>query len=114
MANAHKEARFTEDFDSELARTENEPGLHHSKSTLKKKEPLMKKLSVHRSNNKPPQERKSIHLDEDYSNPASPFHTPVPTHGNPTEALASRFNGMKSRFEIEHRAYSIIQNGDIF
>ena len=67
--------------------------------TLKKRQSLSKKNSLKRAGSKKgsrPGSIKSLTFTEDAAGGESSnaFYTPVPTHGNPTEILANRFQGV--------------------
>ncbi|KAF3168448.1 hypothetical protein TWF225_011768 [Orbilia oligospora] len=61
-------------------------------STLKKRNSFRRSSSLKRSGSR---SRRSTVGEMDSENPNSAFHSPVPSHGNPTEVLASRFSGWR-------------------
>ncbi|KAK6360742.1 hypothetical protein TWF730_006867 [Orbilia blumenaviensis] len=61
-------------------------------STLKKKNSFRRSSSLKRSGSR---SRRSTVGEMDSDNPNSAFHSPVPSHGSPTEVLASRFSGWR-------------------
>ncbi|KAK6505243.1 hypothetical protein TWF481_007158 [Arthrobotrys musiformis] len=61
-------------------------------STLKKRNSFRRSSSLKRSGSR---SRRSTVGEMDSDNPNSAFHSPVPSHGNPTEVLANRFSGWR-------------------
>ncbi|KAK6543187.1 hypothetical protein TWF694_007096 [Orbilia ellipsospora] len=61
-------------------------------STLKKRNSFRRSSSLKRSGSR---SRRSTVGELDSDNPNSAFHSPVPSHGNPTEILANRFAGWR-------------------
>ncbi|EPS43437.1 hypothetical protein H072_2576 [Dactylellina haptotyla CBS 200.50] len=61
-------------------------------STLKKRNSFRRSSSLKRSGSR---SRRSTVGEMDSDNPNSAFHSPVPSHGNPTEILANRFTGWR-------------------
>ncbi|KAK6359592.1 hypothetical protein TWF696_000742 [Orbilia brochopaga] len=61
-------------------------------STLKKRNSFRRSSSLRRSGSR---SRRSTVGEMDSENPNSAFHSPVPSHGSPTEILASRFTGWR-------------------
>ncbi|KAF3931679.1 hypothetical protein ABW19_dt0201158 [Dactylella cylindrospora] len=61
-------------------------------STLKKRNSFKRSNSLKRSGSR---SRRSTVGEMDSENPNSAFHSPVPSHGNPTEILANRFAGWR-------------------
>ncbi|RVD84508.1 uncharacterized protein DFL_006257 [Arthrobotrys flagrans] len=61
-------------------------------STLKKRNSFRRSSSLKRSGSR---SRRSTVGEMDSENPNSAFHSPVPSHGNPTEVLANRFSGWR-------------------
>ncbi|KAK6345104.1 hypothetical protein TWF718_007035 [Orbilia javanica] len=61
-------------------------------STLKKRSSFRRSSSLKRSGSR---SRRSTVGEMDSENSNSAFHSPVPSHGNPTEVLASRFSGWR-------------------
>ncbi|KAF3920731.1 hypothetical protein AA313_de0207434 [Arthrobotrys entomopaga] len=61
-------------------------------STLKKRNSFRRSSSLKRSGSR---SRRSTVGEMDSDNPNSAFHSPVPSHGNPTEILANRFAGWR-------------------
>ncbi|KAJ6260410.1 hypothetical protein Dda_4636 [Drechslerella dactyloides] len=61
-------------------------------STLKKRNSFKRSSSLRRSGSR---SRRSTVGEMDSDNPNSAFHSPVPSHGNPTEILANRFAGWR-------------------
>lgn len=65
-------------------------------NTLKKKNSVKRQSSLKRSGSKKSlRSAKSVTIDPDALDPGfnNVFHTPVPTHGTPTDILANRFQG---------------------
>jgi hypothetical protein len=83
-------ARFTEDFRSEVNYNQNrdDPDGLQRQSTLKKKSSFKHGASVRRS-------RANSAVDRDESNPNSVLHVPIPTQNSPTEVLAQRFQAWR-------------------
>ena len=95
-ASLSREARFTEDFQSQHGSYHPEPeGSDAAKrqNTLKKKDSVSRKASVQRSGSEKPGLGYIHDVEGQLENRNSVFYTPVPTQGNPTEALANRFMG---------------------
>ncbi|KAF3918387.1 hypothetical protein ABW20_dc0102100 [Dactylellina cionopaga] len=61
-------------------------------STLKKRNSFRRSSSLKRSGSR---SRRSTVGEMDSDNPNSAFHSPIPSHGNPTEILANRFAGWR-------------------
>ncbi|KAK6527889.1 hypothetical protein TWF281_009155 [Arthrobotrys megalospora] len=61
-------------------------------STLKKRNSFRRSSSLKRSGSR---SRRSTVGEMDSDNPNSAFHSPVPSHGSPTEVLANRFSGWR-------------------
>ncbi|KAF3923521.1 hypothetical protein ABW21_db0209446 [Orbilia brochopaga] len=61
-------------------------------STLKKRNSFKRSSSLRRSGSR---SRRSTVGEMDSDNPNSAFHSPVPSHGSPTEILANRFTGWR-------------------